>query len=223
MRVASSFVRNSEDLSEQLNVNGHDSYRNFILRERGLSRVHLPWCSQFSSFFLLFFSLSSLSLSLSLCSWNAVRVLLSKVQSIRAWCLVERWREKKKRKGEPSLTGATKGAKGKKKGNLCTYRGVTSAICVEFRPVRQFFDFPKDLGQPDSCEKPSPPLPPLSLSGLYPDLSSPNDLRFLGELRTLRALSRSTEISLDPRIFHSRNYAQSHDLVTRAFEYKCYF
>lgn len=138
----------------------------------------------------LFFSFFFLSFppSLSLFSWNLARALCLKHSSVL--CLVKDGEEKKRRRRgrgggrrekEPGRRWRlTKGPRARK-GKFMYVPWRNSAICVEFLLAHQFFGFPKDLGQADSCEKPSRPF-----SRAWPDLSSPNDPRFLGELRPFR-------------------------------------
>lgn len=78
----------------------------------------------------------------------------------------------------------TKGPRARK-GKFMYVPWRNSAICVEFLLAHQFFGFPKDLGQADSCEKPSRPFS-------LPGLSSPNDPRFLAELRATFRETNST-------------------------------
>lgn len=101
----------------------------------------------------------------------------------------------KDRKKENRLSGPTKAPRARKKGKFMYVAWRKhSAICVVFPPVRQFFSFSERYGSTGQLRE----TVALFRSPVY--LSSPNDPRFLGELRA-QALSKLAEISLLPRIF----------------------
>lgn len=168
-RLRRSSPRTAKDLSEQLNVNGHDSYRIFILRGEGLSRVHFPRCMQpvpSSSLFLLPFP--SLFVKRSPCP------LSKAVERAASW---RREGKKKKKKKKRRTASANKRAKGKKREiYVCTVaqqrhlRGIPSGPSV--------FRFSERFGSTGQLRETVAPF------SAWTDPSSPNDPRFFGELRS---------------------------------------